>query len=80
MFTITDYDYDCTKKCRLVRHGNAITAALTKRAVSDELLAAYIAKTCRNFTHVLDEYGRSALHMAASVGRSAIVEWLINQV
>ncbi|XP_061517872.1 inhibitor of Bruton tyrosine kinase [Anopheles gambiae] len=79
MFTITDYDYDCTKKCRLVRHGNAITAALTKRAVSDELLAAYIAKTCRNFTHVLDEYGRSALHMAASVGRSAIVEWLINQ-
>uniref|UniRef100_A0A182PG48 BTB domain-containing protein n=1 Tax=Anopheles epiroticus TaxID=199890 RepID=A0A182PG48_9DIPT len=79
MFTVTDYDYDCTKKCRLVRHGNAITAALTKRAVSDELLAAYIAKTCRNFTHVLDEYGRSALHMAASVGRSAIVEWLINQ-
>uniref|UniRef100_A0A182NAV7 BTB domain-containing protein n=1 Tax=Anopheles dirus TaxID=7168 RepID=A0A182NAV7_9DIPT len=79
MFTISDYDYECTKKCRLVRHGNAITAALTKRAVSDELLAAYIAKTCRNFAHVLDEYGRSALHMAASVGRSAIVEWLINQ-
>uniref|UniRef100_A0A182QEH7 BTB domain-containing protein n=1 Tax=Anopheles farauti TaxID=69004 RepID=A0A182QEH7_9DIPT len=78
MFTISNYDYECTKKCRLVRHGNAITAALTKRAVSDELLAAYIAKTCCNFAHVLDEYGRSALHMAASVGRSAIVEWLIN--
>ncbi|XP_053664710.1 inhibitor of Bruton tyrosine kinase [Anopheles marshallii] len=79
MFTISDYDYECTKKCRLVSHGNAITAALTKRSISDELLAAYIAKTCRNFAHVVDEYGRSALHMAASVGRSAIVEWLINQ-
>uniref|UniRef100_A0A182S7H4 ANK_REP_REGION domain-containing protein n=1 Tax=Anopheles maculatus TaxID=74869 RepID=A0A182S7H4_9DIPT len=79
MFTISDYDYECTKKCRLVSHGNAITAALTKRAVSDEWLAAYIAKTCRNFAHVLDEHGRSALHMAASVGRSAIVEWLVNQ-
>uniref|UniRef100_A0A182Y6E7 BTB domain-containing protein n=1 Tax=Anopheles stephensi TaxID=30069 RepID=A0A182Y6E7_ANOST len=79
MFTISDYDYECTKKCQLVSHGNAITFALTKRAVSDELLAAYIAKTCRNFAHVLDEHGRSALHMAASVGRSAIVEWLINQ-
>ncbi|XP_050078956.1 inhibitor of Bruton tyrosine kinase [Anopheles maculipalpis] len=79
MFTISDYDYECTKKCRLVSHGNAITAALTKRAVSDELLAAYIAKTCRNFAHVLDDHGRTALHMAASVGRSAIVEWLINQ-
>uniref|UniRef100_A0A182RRB7 BTB domain-containing protein n=1 Tax=Anopheles funestus TaxID=62324 RepID=A0A182RRB7_ANOFN len=79
MFTISDYDYECTKKCRLVSHGNAITAALTKRAISDELLAAYIAKTCRNFAHVVDDCGRSALHMAASVGRSALVEWLINQ-
>ncbi|KFB49169.1 AGAP009939-PA-like protein [Anopheles sinensis] len=79
MFTINSFEYECTKKCRLVSHGNAITAALTKRAVSDEQLAAYIAKTCRNFAHILDEYGRSALHMAASVGRYAIVEWLINQ-
>uniref|UniRef100_A0AAG5DB42 BTB domain-containing protein n=1 Tax=Anopheles atroparvus TaxID=41427 RepID=A0AAG5DB42_ANOAO len=79
MFTINNYEYECTKKCRLVSHGNAITAALTKRAVSDEQLAAYIAKKCRNFANVLDEYGRSALHMAASVGRYAIVEWLIYQ-
>ncbi|XP_053674901.1 inhibitor of Bruton tyrosine kinase [Anopheles nili] len=79
MYTISDYDYECTKKCRLVSHGNAITAALTKRAITDELLAAFIAKTCRNFAHILDDCGRSALHMAASVGRYAIVEWLINQ-
>uniref|UniRef100_A0A2M4AFK3 BTB domain-containing protein n=2 Tax=Anopheles triannulatus TaxID=58253 RepID=A0A2M4AFK3_9DIPT len=79
IFTISNYEYDCTKRCRLVSHGNAITAALTKRSVSDEQLAAYIAKTCRNFANILDEYGRSALHMAASVGRYAIVEWLINQ-
>ncbi|XP_052871449.1 inhibitor of Bruton tyrosine kinase-like, partial [Anopheles cruzii] len=78
-FTIDTYDYECTAKCRLVSHGNAITAALTKRSVPDKQLAAFVAKTCRNFANVLDEYGRTALHMAASVGRDVLVEWLINQ-
>ncbi|XP_055639005.1 inhibitor of Bruton tyrosine kinase [Toxorhynchites rutilus septentrionalis] len=76
--SINNYDYECTKRCHLVRHGNAITAALTKKAISDELLAAFIAKYCRNFSEILDEQGRSALHVAASVGRYAVAEWLIN--
>ncbi|XP_038109988.1 inhibitor of Bruton tyrosine kinase [Culex quinquefasciatus] len=76
--TIGNHEYECTKKCRLPSHGNAITAALTKRAISDELLAAYVAKLCRNFAEILDDQGRSALHLAASVGRYAIAEWLIN--
>lgn len=76
--SITSYDYECTRKCHLPHHGNAITAALTKKSVSDELLAAYVAKICRNFAEIVDDQGRSGLHLAASVGRFAIAEWLLN--
>ncbi|XP_055593249.1 inhibitor of Bruton tyrosine kinase-like [Uranotaenia lowii] len=76
--TIATYEYECTRKCRLPEHGNGITAALTKRSISDELLAAFVAKFCRNFAEILDDQGRSALHLAASVGRYAVAEWLIN--
>ncbi|XP_029709286.1 inhibitor of Bruton tyrosine kinase [Aedes albopictus] len=76
--SIGNYDYECTRKCHLPHHGNAITAALTKKSVSDELLATYVAKLCRNFAEILDDQGRSALHLAASVGRYAIAEWLLN--
>uniref|UniRef100_A0A336KSV8 CSON014850 protein n=1 Tax=Culicoides sonorensis TaxID=179676 RepID=A0A336KSV8_CULSO len=80
MYTIGTFDYDCTKKCKKTEHGNAITSALTKRAVSNEKLARYITKMCRNFAEVLDDEGRSALHMAVSVGnRYDIVEYLIRQ-
>lgn len=57
-----------------------ITASITKRGVNNELLAAYIAKVCRNFTEVMDEEGRSALHLAVSVGnRYDICAWLLRQ-
>lgn len=55
MYTITTFDYDCTKKCKKIEHGNAITAALTKRSISNEKLAKYISKICRNFAEILDE-------------------------
>lgn len=55
MYTITTFDYDCTKKCKKIDHGNAITAALTKRSISNEKLAKYISKICRNFAEILDE-------------------------
>lgn len=54
MFTINTYEYDCTKKCKNQNHGSSITNALTKRSITDEKLAAFIAKTCRNFAEVLD--------------------------
>ncbi|XP_039954070.1 inhibitor of Bruton tyrosine kinase [Bactrocera tryoni] len=77
-FTSKNYEYDCTRKCRHVEHGNKITAALTKRSIDDEHLGAYIAKTCANYTDIVDDLGRSAVHLAASVNRYAILEWLLN--
>ncbi|XP_036330764.1 inhibitor of Bruton tyrosine kinase [Rhagoletis pomonella] len=77
--TPKNYEYDCTRKCRWVQHGNCITAALTKRSIGDEQLGAFIAKTCANYTDIVDDLGRSAVHLAASVNRYAILEWLLNQ-
>lgn len=55
MFNPKNYEYDCTSKCRLRLHGNAITSALTKRSIEDDKLAAYVAKTCCNFADILDD-------------------------
>ncbi|KAH8253689.1 hypothetical protein KR032_006546 [Drosophila birchii] len=72
-------EYDCTTKCRRRQHGNSITAALTKRSIDNQKLAAFIFKTCGNFANILDDLGRSAVHMSASTGRYEILEWLLNQ-
>jgi len=55
MFSISTFEYDCTKKCKNLNHANIITAALTKRSISNNHLAAFIAKTCRNFSDIVDE-------------------------
>jgi inhibitor of Bruton tyrosine kinase len=79
MYTIANYDYDCTKICKSFRHSNTINSALTKRQIADDKLAAFIAKTCKNYVDNVDELGRSSLHMCASVNRLKIAEWLIKQ-
>ncbi|EDW58880.1 inhibitor of Bruton tyrosine kinase [Drosophila virilis] len=78
MPALRNHDYDCTVKCRQVQHGNCITAALTKRSIEDQPLAAFVAKTCANFANITDYLGRSAVHMCASVARYRILEWLLN--
>uniref|UniRef100_A0A1A9X4V3 BTB domain-containing protein n=1 Tax=Glossina brevipalpis TaxID=37001 RepID=A0A1A9X4V3_9MUSC len=79
MFNIKNYEYDCTPKCHFRLHGNQITMALTKRSIADDKLAAYVAKTCCNFADIVDDLGRSATHIAASVDRYKILEWMLNQ-
>ncbi|KAH8411036.1 hypothetical protein KR222_009926 [Zaprionus bogoriensis] len=78
MSALRNQEYDCTAKCRQRQHGNSITAALTKRSIGDQQLAAYIAKSCANYSGIRDYLGRSAVHMSASVGRYRILEWLLN--
>lgn len=63
MFTPSTYSYNCTRQCNLLEHGKQITRALTKRSlISSEKLAAFIAKTCRNFMNVLNEEVIYKLH------------------
>ncbi|KAI5642905.1 BTB/POZ domain-containing protein [Phthorimaea operculella] len=69
-------EVDCTKRCKSRRHGQDLTSAITKRSVSDEALASFIKATCANFSKAFDFEGRTALHMAASRGRTNLMEWI----
>ncbi|XP_023939294.2 inhibitor of Bruton tyrosine kinase [Bicyclus anynana] len=70
-------EVDCTKRCKSRLHGQSLTSAITKRSVGDEALASFIKSTCANFAKAFDFEGRTALHMSASRGRNALMEWLI---
>lgn len=61
MFTISNYNYECQKKCKNIDHGNTITRAVQRSRASDEKIAAYIAKSCKNFANITDNQVRSKL-------------------
>lgn len=56
MFSIANYSYEnCGKKCKNPEHGERINSVLLfKNSITDEKIAAFIAKTCKNFAHVAD--------------------------
>ncbi|KAL3285870.1 hypothetical protein HHI36_000390 [Cryptolaemus montrouzieri] len=68
---------DCTENCRSVSHGDVISAAITKRCISDLELCSYLNYICTNCESVKDSVGRTALHLAASCGRIELVRWLV---
>lgn len=49
-----EIDYDCTGNCKLVEHGNKITAALTKHDIDEEKLIKYLVTSCKNFGKIAD--------------------------
>lgn len=50
-----NYSYEnCGKKCKNPEHGERINSVLIKNSLADEKIAAFIAKTCKNFAHVTD--------------------------
>ncbi|KAL1502111.1 hypothetical protein ABEB36_007304 [Hypothenemus hampei] len=65
---------DCTTNCK---HGESITASITKRAVTDSQLASYLSYICAHCESVKDLDGRTALHVASSCGRTDLVRWLV---
>ncbi|XP_078373752.1 inhibitor of Bruton tyrosine kinase-like isoform X1 [Oculina patagonica] len=66
---------DCTPKCRLVKHTELILSAITKEDAAK--IRAILPRVCSNFARVTDQFGRSALHLAASCGKGDILEWLV---
>ncbi|XP_019772045.2 inhibitor of Bruton tyrosine kinase isoform X1 [Dendroctonus ponderosae] len=68
---------DCTNRCQSTQHGDIVTAAISKRSVSDSNLASFLNTTCCCCESVKDQDGRTALHVAASCGRTALVRWLV---
>ncbi|XP_062847377.1 inhibitor of Bruton tyrosine kinase isoform X2 [Trichomycterus rosablanca] len=67
---------ECTPKCRSSRHAEEIVAALT--GGSERQLKAFLSVYCHNAASLRDEFGRTALHLAASLGKRALLEWLLD--
>ncbi|XP_062321030.1 inhibitor of Bruton tyrosine kinase [Osmerus eperlanus] len=66
---------DCTPKCRSPRHADEVMAALT--GGSEGRLRAFLTAHCHNAATLRDGSGRTALHLAASLGKRALLEWLL---
>ncbi|XP_037129472.1 inhibitor of Bruton tyrosine kinase isoform X1 [Syngnathus acus] len=66
---------ECTPKCRSLQHANEVTAAITSG--SEGQLRAFLTSHCHNAATLRDEFGRTALHLAASLGKKALLEWLL---
>ncbi|XP_064198711.1 inhibitor of Bruton tyrosine kinase isoform X1 [Anguilla rostrata] len=66
---------DCTPRCRSLAHADEVLAALT--AGPEGRLRAFLLGHCHNWATLRDQHGRTALHLAASLGRRALLEWLL---
>ncbi|KAF7653650.1 hypothetical protein LDENG_00080370 [Lucifuga dentata] len=66
---------ECTPKCRSLQHADEVVAALT--GGSEGQLRAFLTSHCHNAATLRDAFGRTALHLAASLGKKALLEWLL---
>lgn len=66
---------DCTSKCRSQQHADQVVAALTRG--SEGKLRQFLNAHCYNAATLRDAFGRTALHLAASLGKKALLEWLL---
>ncbi|XP_071061913.1 inhibitor of Bruton tyrosine kinase isoform X3 [Pseudochaenichthys georgianus] len=66
---------DCTPKCRSQQHAEEVVAALT--GGSEGQLRAFLSSHCYNAATLRDAFGRTALHLASSLGKKILLEWLL---
>lgn len=74
---ILQFAPDCTARCRSSVHADLVLASITKGTVPE--VQTYCRYLCHNFWAVTDPIGRTALHVAASVGKVELVNWLLEQ-
>lgn len=65
----------CTTKCRSREHAEEVVAAVTRG--SEGQLRLFLSLHCHNAATLRDRFGRTTLHMAASMGKKALLEWLL---
>lgn len=70
-----DLETNCTVKCKSKVHANIIHSAVTK--VDDSLAKAFCLATCRNFWRVWTAGAKNLIHWTASIGKPALLEWLL---
>lgn len=65
---------DCTSECSLPQHANVVLCCV---ALGNLKLLQHCSSLCGNPFCITDQFGRNALHVAASKGHLHIVEWLL---
>lgn len=55
MLTIKKLNNTCSKKCKDLEHATSINKAIWESSLTDEKLAAFIAKRCENFAEIIGE-------------------------
>ncbi|XP_034241662.1 inhibitor of Bruton tyrosine kinase [Thrips palmi] len=70
---------DCTEKCVSLQHGDSLGAIVTLREPSDKDVATSLSLLCGNVGSLVDSSGRCLLHLAASVGRMELAQWLVQR-
>lgn len=68
---------DCTPKCRSAQHADEVVAAMTGGS-EEGRLCTFLTAHCHNAATLRDGFGRTALHLAASLGKRALLEWLLD--
>lgn len=67
---------DCTPKCRSAQHADEVVAAMTGGS-EEGRLCTFLAAYCYNAATLRDGFGRTALHLAASLGKRTLLGWLL---
>ena len=68
---------ECSVKCRSKKDAAKLIAAVTRGTDQQSLAYIYTTGICTNPGKVVDEYGRTLLHIAASTGKRAVSQWLL---
>lgn len=68
---------DCTSRCKSWSHADLVLSSITKGTVPE--IQTYCRYLCHNFWSLTDPIGRTALHVAASLGKVELVKWLLEQ-
>lgn len=77
--SVKEFWKDCTEHCTSQQHGDYLGAAVTLREPTDRELASFFSLMCGNVGCATDSFGRTLLHLAASVGRRDLVQWLVQK-
>ena len=68
---------ECSTKCRSKKDAQNLIASVCRSKDVESLLYIATQGICKNPGRVTDQFGRSLIHLAASVGKPLVLEWLV---
>lgn len=68
---------ECTTRCRSLQHALDVISVVTRG--SEQQIKAFLSSYCCNAPTTKDDYGRNALHIAASCGKKEVLDWLASK-